>query len=153
MIREINLNNSDILGLTKLMNQWDDLPNELTYDDIFNKVTEIKQRNEKSTILVALSNSEIVGYAYLAEVIFLGMESFVELQSILVDSDHRRNGIGGLLLKHSEIWTRKNGYKKLVLSSRVQLTQSHEFYKSMGYKIYKQSYFFSKDVTDSHESC
>ncbi|HAJ78827.1 MAG TPA: hypothetical protein DCO75_03570 [Fibrobacteres bacterium] len=147
IIREITFEKSDISGLTNLMNQWDDLPAKISNEEILMKVAAIKRLDTKSAILVAESDGVIVGYAYLTEVIFLGLESFVELQSILVDVNHRRRGTGKLLLTHAESWTVNSGFGKLALSSRIQLQQSHEFYKNMGYKIYKQSYFFSKNVT------
>jgi GNAT superfamily N-acetyltransferase len=140
----MTLDRNDLVGLTKLMNQWDDLPNEITYDAIFNKVTEIKQNKLKTAIFVAETDSQMSGYAYLTEVFFLGMDNFIELQSILVDASHRGNGIGKSLLLHSEKWAKDIGYNKLMLSSRVQLENSHRFYASLGYSIAKQSYFFQK---------
>ena len=146
MIREITFDKKDVLGLTGLMNQWDDLPHEITYENILEKLTKIKQINSKSAVFVAEINSRIIGYAFLTEVLFLGMENFIELQSILVDKNHRGKGIGKLLLLHSEKWIKKIGYHKIMLSSRVQLENAHKFYTNMGYKISKQSYFFSKEL-------
>ncbi len=144
MIREMTSEKNDICGLTALMNQWDDLPRELTQDIILGTITKIKQTNLKSAIFVAESDSQIIGYAYLTEVFFLGMGTFVELQSILVDKHHRGKGIGKSLLSHSEQWAKDNGYAKIMLSSRVQLETAHKLYASLGYTITKQSYFFQK---------
>jgi GNAT superfamily N-acetyltransferase len=144
MIREMTLGRNDVLGLTDLMNQWDDLPNEITVDRIFDKITKITQTQLKTVIFVVETNLQIIGYAYLTEVLFLGLNSFIELQSMLVDKSHRGKGIGKSLLLHSEKWTKENGYNKLMLSSRVQLENAHKFYKSLGYTIAKQSYFFQK---------
>ena len=140
------MNKTDLLGLTELLNQWDDLPKKMTFDDVFKKVTKIKQTNIKTAIFIAEMDSKIVGYAFLTEVCFLGIDNFIELQSILVSKPHRGIGIGKLLLAHSETWTKENGYKKIMLSSRVQLENAHMFYTSQGYGISKQSYFFAKEI-------
>jgi ribosomal protein S18 acetylase RimI-like enzyme len=142
-IREIEKNAHDIKGLTSLMNQWDDITSELTYEYIESKLLRILSA-ENSTVLIAEDNNIILGYVYLCEVIFLGMEPFIELQSILVDSKHRGDGIGKKLIKAAEHWTVAAGFHKIVLSSRTHLTGAHEFYRSLGYNIYKQSYFFTR---------
>lgn len=144
MIRKLNLVSQDIQGLTNLMNQWDDIPNEITYDSIYDKVAKIKNSNCKSEIIVAEQDSKIVGYAFLTEVVFLGQDSFIEVQSILVDKNVRRSGIGKMLMQYAEQWAVDNGFKKIMLSSRVQLENAHSFYKGLGYTVAKQSYFFSK---------
>jgi len=146
MIRTLELVQSDIEGLTRLMNQWDDLPNEITYEEIFGKVNTIKNSGSKSEIIVAEEDAIIIAYAYLTEVTFLGLDSFIEIQSILVDESVRGNGIGKQLMKQAEEWAKQNGYNKVMLSSRIQLENAHKFYKSIGYKIAKQSYFFSKEL-------
>jgi GNAT superfamily N-acetyltransferase len=146
MIRELILDRHDVAGLTALMNQWDDITHEITYDDIFDKITKIKQTNLKTAIFIAETDAIMTGYAYLTEVHFLGMDSFIELQSILVDKNHRGNGIGKSLLSHSEKWAKETGHTKLMLSSRVQLENAHKFYTGLGYTVAKQSYFFQKKL-------
>jgi len=146
MIRKIEFDKRDIEGLTSLMNQWDDIPDEIKYDSIYNKVKKIKSNGLKSEIIIAENNSIIVGYAFLTVVDFLGLDSYVEVQSILVDKSVHRSGIGKELMNYAETWANNCGYKKIMLSSRIQLENAHKFYKSLGYSVSKQSYFFSKDL-------
>ena len=143
-VRKIDKDSHDIKGLTSLMNQWDDITSELTYEYIKAKLARISS-TDNSVVLIAEENKVILGYVYLSEVIFLGMEPFIELQSILVDSKLRRKGIGKRLIKAAEEWTVAAGFHKIVLSSRTHLTGAHEFYRSLGYNLYKQSFFFSKN--------
>lgn len=145
-IRPISNSMHDITQLTGLMNQWDDLPHELSIDYIVNKLQKISTM-KNSIVLVAEDNeSNLAGYAFLTEVVFLGMEPFIELQSILVNRVHRRQGIGKALMNASEEWARNNGFHEIVLSSRIHLNNAHKFYEGLGYKTYKQSYFFKKKI-------
>lgn len=143
IVRKIQNNAHDIKGLTALMNQWDDLTVPLTYEYIEHKLSGIYSA-ANSVVLIAEENNCILGYTYLCEVIFLGMDPFIELQSILVDAGCRRKGIGKKLIHAAEQWTVSAGFHKIVLSSRIHLTDAHKFYRSLGYEVYKQSYFFSR---------
>jgi GNAT superfamily N-acetyltransferase len=145
-IRPLGNSQRDLDSLTYLMNQWDDLPAPLTRDCIAEKV-ELLINSGFAEILICVDDTDTArGYVCLTEIIFLGMEPFVEVQSILVDSAARRFGIGALLMKASEQWAAGRGIGLICLSSRVQLTSSHGFYESLGYTVYKQSLFFSKKI-------
>ncbi len=145
-VRPIELDDCDICALTSLMNQWDDVTEEYSKEYIENRIIDIKASRNAEILVAETEDNEIIGYTCLTEVIFLGMEPFIELQSILVDEKHRGKGVGHLLVKASEKWSRDNGFKKMVLSSRVQLEKAHQFYKNLDFKEYKQSIFFSKDL-------
>ncbi len=143
-IREFNGSKSDILGIVKLINQFDQLPIPITLQDIELSVTQIDKTT--SSIFIAEDVVEIIGYAFVTEVVFIGFGKYIELQQILVDEKHRNKGIGKQLLKECEKWAVENGYEKIMLSSRVHLTNAHSFYQGMGYTIARQSYFYQKDL-------
>ncbi len=147
MVRELELNPTDLQALTRLMNQWDDLPGEITYEMLSLQAKKIMADTHRSTILLAQRGADIAGYACLTVVDFLGLGSFVEVQSILVDKEHRHSGVGKSLMAYAEEWAKKRGYHRIMLSSRVHLEQAHAFYKSLGYTLDKQSYFFSRTLT------
>jgi len=146
IIRPINKSATDIEGLTILMNGWDDLVFELTRDYIEDKINKFLSLPNAEILIARTPAGEMTGYACLAEVIFLGMEPFIELQSILVREDHRGNGVGASLMEAAEKWTKEKGFSKIVLSSRIQLSKSHAFYRRLGYTVFKQSYYFQKEL-------
>jgi len=145
-VRPITSSGNDIYGLARLMNQWDDLPHAITAEYIAKKIIRIKEIPNAEILIAENPDGRITGYACVLEVVFLGMDPFVELQSILVDSELRRTGVGRQLIKASETWAGEKGFGKIVLNSRIQLEDSHQFYKSLGYSITKQAYFFSKNL-------
>ncbi len=143
-IRPLTSSQRDIDSLTFLMNQWDDLPSPLTGKYILEKV-DLLRNSGTAEILVCVDDTDTArGYICLTEIIFLGMDPFVEVQSILVDTAARRFGIGALLMKAAETWAAGKGIDMVCLSSQIQRTGAHEFYKKLGYTVYKQSLFFSK---------
>jgi GNAT superfamily N-acetyltransferase len=126
------------------MNQWDDLPAPLSGDYIEEKVEMLKESGNAEILICVDDTDAARGYVCLTEVIFLGMDPFVEVQSILVDKAARRFGIGAILMKAAEQWAAGRGIGMVCLSSQIQRTGAHEFYKNLGYTVYKQSLFFSK---------
>jgi GNAT superfamily N-acetyltransferase len=147
LVRTITFDEGDINGLTNLMNQWDDLPAPLT--PMYIGATLRRVLEVPGTVLfVCEEDGALVGYACLVEVIFLGLDPYVEVQSILVDGAHRGLGVGRMLMERAESWAAGRGFPKVALSSRVHLEGAHRFYRSLGYEVYKQAYFFSKKPGD-----
>jgi GNAT superfamily N-acetyltransferase len=142
-IREIIVDNKeDLQNLTKLMNQWDDL-GVVSFETIAERVRNIQAKKD-SVIFLYGAQGKILGYIHLVECVYLGLEPFAEVQSILVDDSVRRQGIGRKLMEQGEQWARARGLKTVSLSSRIKLTKAHQFYQKLGYENYKQSYFFKK---------
>lgn len=109
-IRALEVNDRDIGALTRLMNQWDDIPAEVTRDYISAKVEKIRSVANSEIFLAELPGASIAGYPLVLEVVFLGMDPYIELQSILVDSACRRMGTGRALIGHAEAWSRERGF-------------------------------------------
>lgn len=150
-VRTCSGSEEDIAALTALMNQWDDLQENPLTTEALRLVLERITAGEMGIVLLAESDGRIVGYAYFTEVLFLGMPPVVELQSILVDSAHRQHGIGSALLVAGERWAQSRGVSAIMLSSRVHLTGAHDFYRRHGYDVFKQSYYFKKDISGGRD--
>ncbi|HCL56592.1 MAG TPA: hypothetical protein DHW82_06240 [Spirochaetia bacterium] len=144
-IRELNHpSENEIQSIVELINQFDNLKKTFTQEDIRFSVSAMDKKTSK--LLVVIENEKIIGYAFLAEVLFMGFGKYIELQQIMIDKTFRNHGIGKKLLKRCEEWCREKGYSKIMLASRVHLSSSHAFYQKMGYQIVRQSYFFQKEL-------
>ncbi len=68
----------------------------------------------------------------------------VQMRQVAVAENFQGKGIGKLLVKHSEEFALKNGYKKIILHAR---DTAIEFYKSLGYSVTSEMYY---EVTIPH---
>jgi GNAT superfamily N-acetyltransferase len=106
--------------------------------------------DEKNILLVAENeDGEIVAFAHAHETATLMTGRRAELNAIVVDESSRGAGIGKSLMAGAEKWVRSRGLDKLRLGTRSSRTDTHEFYKKIGFSIDKEWLVFSKKVEKS----
>lgn len=71
---------------------------------------------------------------------------YAELGGIVVDSRHRRLGIGKILLKACEKWAMEQGYSDLRVRSGGTREKAHQFYSQMGYRNKKWQKVFDRTL-------
>ncbi|HNT75549.1 MAG TPA: GNAT family N-acetyltransferase [Anaerolineae bacterium] len=65
---------------------------------------------------------------------------------LVVDSAHRRQGIGRILMLHAEVWGRAHGCEAVYIKSNVTREGAREFYESLGYTVIKTQYALLKEL-------
>jgi GNAT superfamily N-acetyltransferase len=82
---------------------------------------------------------------------YIESERFVAIGGLVVDKDHRRKGIGRVLMEHAEGWAKEQGCSIVRLSSSSTRTPAHRFYEALGYTNIKTQYSFIKFLdADQH---
>ncbi|KAL3658424.1 hypothetical protein V7S43_016557 [Phytophthora oleae] len=66
-----------------------------------------------------------------------------ELRRMSVKEGFRRSGVGRELLFHLENWARDHGFKRVELSTGLDMTRAVEFYKAHGYTLTHTTVFTS----------
>jgi GNAT superfamily N-acetyltransferase len=56
------------------------------------------------------------------------------LTAVVVDESVRGTGVGSAIVKHAEDWARRQGAKRLALTSHLRRVEAHEFYKNRQYE-------------------
>ncbi len=82
-------------------------------------------------VLGAFSGGALKGFASVENGFFGGENRYLDLSSLHVSEDMRRNGIGKELFTAAAAWAREQGAKKLYISSHSAI-ESQAFYRSMG---------------------
>jgi GNAT superfamily N-acetyltransferase len=91
-------------------------------------------------------SKKVVGWIHILQFPTLEMSISTELGGLVVDSSMRGRGIGKALVLAAEEWSLKKGITRLQFTSQMKRVEAHTFYKKLGYKIIKNSYYFSKDL-------
>ncbi len=101
--------------------------------------------SDNTELLCAERDGKVVAFASLATLSNLWQEGLVlYLTTMIVDEQHRRSGIGKLLMERVLEIARKRGCAKIELESAFDRVEAHAFYKKMGFE--KRAYFFSRGV-------
>lgn len=100
---------------------------------------------DQLVIVAEIDSHAVVGWlqAQAAEVVESGYR--VEILGLVVSEQHRRLGLGRLLVQHSEGWAMARGAKVMVVRSNVRRMESHEFYPALGFKLAKTQKVYRKE--------
>jgi GNAT superfamily N-acetyltransferase len=85
--------------------------------------------------LVACEGEKVVGLA--GAFLHLAIEHdrpFARLTGLVVHESWRRRGIGALLMKRLEEWSRQQGAMAITLTSGNHRREAHDFYRHIGYQ-------------------
>jgi GNAT superfamily N-acetyltransferase len=126
-----------------------ELTAQLGYDVAASAVTErlsrILSRSDQQ-FLVAELDGRPVGWIHLLSSEYIESGPSVSIGGLVVDSNHRRNGIGRILMHRAEVWARERGCPIVRLRSSSTRDAAHRFYEHLGYVHVKTQYSFVKSL-------
>lgn len=125
---------------------------DVTAPSVTQRLSRILPRQDQY-FLVAEVDGHLVGWLHAAIAEFVESPAFVVIGGLVVDSNHRRQGIGRALMQHGEEWAKKQGCPVVRLWSSAARSASHRFYERLGYRNIKTQYSFLKslDATGSDD--
>lgn len=97
-------------------------------------------------VLVAEQSGSVVGWVHGSEQELLESGRRCEILGLVVDQEHRRQGIGRQLILAVEQWARERGILQVAVRSNVQRIASHEFYQRLGYHRAKTQHAYRKSL-------
>jgi GNAT superfamily N-acetyltransferase len=118
---------------------------DVTASGVTQRLSRILPRQDQC-FLVAEVDGQLVGWLHAAIAEFVEAPAFVVIGGLVVDSNHRRKGVGRALIEHGEEWARKQGCSVVRLWSSSSRSASHHFYERLGYRNIKTQYSFLKSL-------
>jgi GNAT superfamily N-acetyltransferase len=94
--------------------------------------------------VVEVSPDLLAGYVHVFLTKRLFLAEFAELGGLVVDEKFRGSGIGGLLLKRSEVWAEQQGSREMRVRSNLLREKARDFYLSRGYRDSKHQAVYLK---------
>ena len=109
-----------------------ELGNQLGYDlgtpETAERIRRVLARNDQR-VFVAEVNLVLVGWVHAIFAEYFESEAFVLVGGLVVDKNHRRQGIAGMLMASAEEWARERGCFVVRLTSSSTRTAAHRFYE------------------------
>lgn len=94
-------------------------------------IESIKQKSQTGNFVLAEINDEIAGCVFYEK-----KASYVELGRLSVIPQHRKQGIGRMLIDHVEQKARQNQIPNVRLGVRMVLVNLRRYYEGLGYKSF-----------------
>lgn len=99
------------------------------------------------TLLVLIEDRQVLGYLHLQ---IRGQlhhgEKVAEILELIVNTEHRKQGLGQQLLEHGLRYAQKKGAKSIELTSNMRRIRAHQFYERNGFT--KTSYKLVKSLQE-----
>ena len=133
---------ADVARLTKQLGY------DLTEKDAADRLSRIAPRGDQR-FFVADIGGRAAGWVHVVLVEYVDAEAFALIGGLVVDSAHRRSGVGRALMDRAENWARDRGCSMVRLSSTVTRTAAHRFYETIGYTKIKTQHSFIKPLDEA----
>ncbi|OKL40627.1 GNAT family N-acetyltransferase [Pontibacter flavimaris] len=88
-------------------------------------------------------DERLIGWVHGFYTLHLESGAFVEIGGLVVDEHCRRTGAGRMLVEQVLAWARQKGVGKVRVRCNTQRTDSHTFYKAIGFEEVKEQKVFS----------
>lgn len=117
--------------------------------ETFKKQFLLLKNSPLDDLVVAKSNSKVVGWMHLKELRRLYDLNTLEIVTLIVDENNRAMGIGTQLIAYAEEHAKKIGLYTIMLHSNINRTSAALFYEKKGFTSPKISKLFIKNVPGS----
>jgi len=126
------------------------LAGELGYPSTVAQIRErldlIDGEPQHATFVAVAGGGAVVGWIQLSRMCSLVSDPRAEITGLIVDSMHRGDGVGRLLVERGEAWAREQRLATMGVRSNVVREGAHRFYLRLGYAITKSQNVFCKDL-------
>jgi GNAT superfamily N-acetyltransferase len=114
--------------------------------DFARRLSHILSRPDHHLLLAESAPELVVGWIHAAEQWVLESEPACEILGLVVDQDHRGQGIGRMLVAAVESWATARGLTAIRVRSNVARAESHPFYQRLGYTPIKSQHVYRKSL-------
>jgi GNAT superfamily N-acetyltransferase len=103
--------------------------------------------SEGNTVIVAeMPETGIAGWVHVYTQTYVEDDYHAEIGGLVVADGFRGQGVGRRLMESAEAWAREQGCALMRLRSNIIREQAHQFYRNQGYRVFKTSLTFIKDL-------
>jgi GNAT superfamily N-acetyltransferase len=113
-------------------------------ETIAQRLRRLLERTEEVVLVAERAPGEIVGWLHGAEQELLESGRRCEILGLVVDGEHRGQGVGRRLVDAVESWASTRGLEQMAVRSNVVRTESHPFYEGLGYVRTKTQHAYRK---------
>lgn len=131
-----------------------DLVSQLGYpvgtDRMLERLDAVGQQPFAATLVAEIQDAVAGFVGVRREPLYEADAPAARITALVVDTEHRRRGVGEALVARAEAWAADHGCGSVVLTSANHRAGAHAFYRRMGYGA--SGVRFAKDLTEDGQS-
>ena len=116
-----------------------------TTDQIREWVENLSEYEDQAAFVAEIAG-EVIGWVEVSLERRLQSDTFGMIGGLVVKDGVRSHGVGRLLCRRAEEWSRQKGVKKIRVTSRSTREAAHRFYLRDEYEVVKTSLVFEKTM-------
>lgn len=97
-------------------------------------------------VFVATENKHILGWIHGFIALRVESDNFTEIGGMVVDEKNRNKGLGTLLVKAVENWSKEKNCFRMRVRSNTKRNDAHRFYQNLGFETLKHQTVFGKNI-------
>lgn len=132
---------------TRLAELSDVLGYSVSSAAVARRLRHLLARAEEAVLVAELSSGGVIGWVHGSEQELLESGRRCEILGLVVDPEHRGQGVGRQLVAEIEQWAVERGLERMVVRSNVLRTESHPFYERLGYLRAKTQHVYRKPLS------
>lgn len=135
---------ADVNSIASLFDQYRQFYEQAPDIALATKFIAERIKRQESTILVAKTNNEIIGFCQMYPT-FCSVEAspIMVLYDLYVDPSARKAGAGRALMQAAFEYAKDNGFTRLYLSTAKTNSAAQTLYESLGWVRDEQFYYYS----------
>lgn len=107
-------------------------------------------RQKGEILLVADVYGQAIGYVLGTTIIEINTPKTLRLGGMVVNENYRQWGIGRMLMKGLEKWTKQEKFEMILVPTNIKRKNAHKFYEKIGYERFKTQYLYLKEFNEKH---
>jgi GNAT superfamily N-acetyltransferase len=121
-----------LLELYKFLNPED---KNIINEDLLKSWEEILSNDNYFRYYIIESDNKFIASCAVSVIPNLTREgkSYAVIENVITHPDHRRKGLGGIIIKEAVKYTEEKNCYKVMLLSNAKREEAHEFYTSLGF--------------------
>ena len=115
-------------------------------DALAERLAVVRTRATDELLVAVDGDDRAIGWIHVSMLAVLERSDLACINGLVVDEEHRSEGIGVALVEAAEAWARAQGAATIMVRSRSTRERAHRFYERIGYVETKRSHVFEKPL-------
>ncbi|MGI8893876.1 MAG: GNAT family N-acetyltransferase [Bacteroidia bacterium] len=113
----------------------------LNVDETTFQIKEVLSHPDHCAFVIA-KEDKIIGWIHAFKTMRIESPPFVEIGGLVIDENHRGQGIGNKLVEKIKAWTLENNFSKVRVRCSTKRKEAHLFYNKIGFTESKEQKIF-----------